>query len=229
MPDGSDRQGALADLLAGLEAAAAAAESIAGEPAMGIRAVEDRPGERAYLCALPGPRFICLSSDLAPIERRDAALEVTSAALLVEHSDELLDEGRLQALAAAARRVLSAARPADAVEEAVGEVAERAVELADWSAAPARALASIPALDEAVVRHDELMVAWSTFVRASEPLAAAQERLSAEALDALRGLEEAAGAAGVATPLTGQLADALPRCRAGAREMLEHHVTALAG
>jgi hypothetical protein len=222
LDDRTDPQALLADL----ERASTAASTLASEDPLGVRAVEDRPGERAYLCAFGGPRFLCLTRYLEPEGDRAAAIEVISAALLAEHTDEILDQGALRGLAEAASRAIVAV-PDENVADAVGEVADSVLALVDWAADPIRALASVPALDEAVGKHDAVRVAWSRFVAASEPLANDQASLSDATIDALRRLEEAAGAAGVATSITEAMADALPACRAGARAMLESHVTPL--
>jgi hypothetical protein len=226
MSDATARQKDLERLLADLERAAQAGSEVASEKPLGVRAIEDRPGGRAYLCAFDGPRFLCLTGDVTPEEDRGAAIEAASAALLAEHTDGLLDQGTLRALAQSASRAIVALSEED-VADAVGGVAEAALALVDWAADPMRALASIPSLDEAVRRHDAVRVAWSRFVKASEPLANNQEALSDAALDALRGLEEAAGRAGVGASITEAMAEALPVCRAGAREMMDAHVTPL--
>ncbi len=215
-------------LLADLERAAGAASRVAGVAPLGVRAVEDRPGQRAFLCAFEGPRFLCLSGELAPETDHDAAVEVASAALLAEHTDGVLDQEALQGLVEAASRAVVAVQDED-VADTIGEVANAALGLVDWAGDPMRALASVPALDQGVARHDAVRVAWARFVKVSEPLANDQTALSDAALDALRGLEESAGRAGVATSLTETMADALPVCRAGAREMLDSHITPLRG
>jgi len=215
-------------LLSDLERAAAAAAAIGGDDPLGVRAIEDRPGERAYLCAFAGPRFLCLRRDLAPDREADGALEVVTAGLVVEHAETIIGEEALAHLAEAAGRAIVALAAYPDVAASVAEIAERAIALRAWRADPARAIASVPELDQAVRLHDALMVAWSRFVRASDPLAAATASLTPEVLEALRGLEDAAGPAHVEGSVANAIADAIPGCREGAREMLAAHVTALA-
>jgi hypothetical protein len=81
-------------------------------------------------------------------------------------------------------------------------------------------VASLPDLDRAVALHERLVGAYARFVRASEPLVAAQDTLSSALIDALRELEAAAGRAGAGERLAERLAAALPECREGADEMV---------
>jgi len=210
-----------------LGAARDAAAGLAGRPPLGLRAVEVAEGRRAYLCAFEGPAFLCLAADLRTERRARAVREVAAASLLWEQAEGLVDAERLQDLARAVGRLLALGSGRAAVEEALGAVAHRALELAAWREAPERAVASLPELDAGVERQERLLLGYTRFVAASEPLVAVQERLPAELVDALRAVEEAAGRAGAAERLAELLAAALPACDEGAGEMVAAHLTRL--
>jgi hypothetical protein len=213
-------------LLADLEGARHAAETIAGRAPVGLRAVEPAAGRRSYLCAFDGPGFLCLDAALAPETAVRRAREVAVAGLLCEVAEEIVDAEALRGLAAAAGRLLAVEAEGD-VAEALGGTAEAALALAAWREAPERALASLPELDAAGRRHERLREAYTAFVTATAPLVEAQDALSDEHVAALRAMEEAAGRAGLAEGLVPQLGAAVPSCDHGADEILSAHLTSL--
>jgi nucleotide-binding universal stress UspA family protein len=203
------------------------AEAIAGDHPLGVRAVEIVEGRRGYLVALPGPRFLCLDGALATEGSGRRARETARASLLAEYTESALDAALLNALVESVGRALAVGIDPPEVQEALGELAQRAIDVAEWSAAPERALASVPRLDDALALHARLLRAWERYVKVSEPLAEAQDALDDQTLAALRGIEEAAAAAGAARSLTDALAQAMSQCDAAADEILAAHVTRL--
>jgi hypothetical protein len=201
-----------------------AAQRVAGRAPLGLRAVDPAPGGRWYLCAFEGPAFLCLDADLRPERSGERVREVASASLVVEHAETLLDTEALDYLAAAAGRLLTLDDDPPGIAEPVGEVAERALDLARWRMAPQREVASVAALDTAIVLHDRLVAAYGAFVAASEPLVAGQDALAPGLVSALRVFEEAAGRAGVGEPLAKRLGAALPDCQEGAAQVLDAHL-----
>jgi len=216
------------DLAAQLSAAHAAASALAGREPLGLRAVEPASGRRWYLCAFEGPSFLCLAGGLQaePSERR--ARQAAAASLLVERAEQLVDADALRDLARAVGRALAHGAEGDDLAEALGEVAQEALELAAWREAPERALASLPELEAGGRRHERLRAAYGRFVTASDPLVAVQDTLPPALVEALRGLEEAAGAAGVGESLAQRLGAALPDCDEGAGQVVALHLTRLA-
>lgn len=217
----------LEQLVADLGAARDTAEAIAGDRPLGVRAVEVLPGRRSYLVAFAGPRFLCLDAALAPERSGRRARETASAGLLAEHAENVLAPDALRGLAEAVGRALGVGIEPPEVGEALADVAQRALEVAAWSDAPERAVASVPDLEEAVTLQARLYRAWGNYVKVSEPLAENQDALDAQTIAALRGVEEAAAAAGAAQALTDVLAQALAGCDAGAEEIVEAHLTRL--
>ena len=226
MPGVTD-DAALQALVDDLGAAREAAGAIAGRPPLGLRAVELAEDRRAYLCAFEGPAFLCLRGDLRPEDGERAARQVATAGLLWEQAEGLVDAERLRELAAAVGRALAIGVDGAGVEDALGAVAELALELAAWRDEPRRAVASLPDLDAAVARQERLLVGYGRFVVASEPLAAAQDRLEPDLVQALRSVEEAAARAGAIDRLAVRLADAMPGCDEGAGEIVAAHLTRL--
>lgn len=113
------------------------------------------------------------------------------------------------------------------VAAALEAVAARALELAAWREEPRRVVASVPALDDAILLQERLMLAYGRFVHASEPLVAVQDTLPGEAVEALRAVEEAAGRAGAGERLADRLAAAMPECDEGAGQVVAVHLTRL--
>lgn len=214
-------------LIGGLGRARDAARALTGGAPLGVRAVEAAPGRRNYLVAFEGPAFLCLAEDGRAEDDRRRAHEAASAGLLWEQVETLVDAAALRALAAAVGRLLALGEDPEGILPILETVAARALEVAAWREAPMRALASVPDLDRAVALHGRLSGAWARFVRASEPLAADQDRLSAELLEGLQALERAAAEAGAAERLADRLAAALPGCEELADEMLAAHLTRL--
>lgn len=222
-------EAALGALVDGLEGARLAGARVAGRPPLGVRAVESAAERRSYLLAFDGPAFLCLDARLAAEGDARRAHEAASAGLLWEHVEALVDASALRGLVAAIGRVLAQGDDPLPMTAALETVAARALELAAWRDEPMRALASLPSLDEAVALHERLVGAWARFVRASEPLVAAQDSLPADRVATLRAVEEAAAAAGASHRLADRLAGLMPDCEDGAAQMLTAHLTPLAG
>jgi hypothetical protein len=219
---------ALQALVDDLGAARAAAAGLAGRPPLGLRAVELAEGRRAYLCAFEGPGFLCLRADLRAEPSARAAHQVAAASLLWEQAEGMVDAERLRELAGAVGRALAMGVEGPGVEDALADVAELALALAAWRDEPRRAVASLPDLDAGVARQERLLTGYGRFVAATEPLAADQDRLAPELVQALRGVEEAAARAGAVDRLAVRLADAMPGCDEGAGEIIAAHLTRLA-
>jgi hypothetical protein len=218
---------ALQALVDELGAAREAAGAIAGRAPLGLRAVELADDRRAYLCAFEGPAFLCLDAELRPEASARAARQVATAGLLWEQAEGLVDAGLLRELAGAIGRALAMGVEGAGVGDALGEVAELALALAAWREEPRRAVASLPDLDAGVARQERLLIGYGRFVAASEPLAADQDRLAPDLVQALRGVEEAAVRAGAVDRLAVRLADAMPGCDEGAGEIVAAHLTRL--
>ncbi|MDX6554645.1 MAG: hypothetical protein QOD86_840 [Miltoncostaeaceae bacterium] len=218
---------ALQALVDDLGAAREAAGALAGRLPLGLRAVELAEGRRAYLCAFEGPGFLCLRGDLRAETRERAAHQVATASLLWEQAEGMVDAERLRELAGAIGRALAMGVEGPGVEHALGDVAELALALAVWRDDPRRAVASLADLDAGVAHQERLLTGYGRFVAASEPLAADQDRLAPELVQALRGVEEAAVRAGAVDRLAVRLADAMPGCDEGAGEIVAAHLTRL--
>lgn len=214
-------------LVEGLGRARDAAGDLAGRPPLGVRAVEPSAGRRVYVAAFEGPAFLCLGPDLRAEDDLRRAREASSASLLWEHVEALVDADDLRALAAAVARALAVGEDPHGIMAILQTVAARALELAAWRDEPVRALASVPDLDRAVVLQERMVGSYARFVRASEPLVERQDELSDELVAALRGLEEAAGRAGAGERLAERLAAAMPACEEGADMMVQAHLTRL--
>ena len=215
----------IAALVDELRAAQSEAARIVGAPARGTRVVDLAPGARWYLCAFEGPAFVCLTADRQPESDPHSVHQVAACALLVEHAESLVDGGELEVLAAVARRLVGQLDgEADGV---LGAIDEGALALGAWSAAPARAIASLPALDTAVRLHDALRAAYERFVELTEPLVARQSELPGELVTSLQELDEAAGRSGAAQSLGAAIAEAMDPVSAGADEIVAAHVPRL--
>lgn len=226
---GAPADAALADLVARLSSARSAAAGLAGRDPLGVRAVEPAEGRRSYLVAFEGPAFLCLAHDMTAEVDERRAREAASASLLWETVEGLVDSAALRGLVSAIGRLLALGDDPPGVAGTLEVVATRALELAAWRDEPARALASLPALDQAVALHERLVGAYALFIRASEPLVAVQETLSPDLIAALREVEESAGRAGAAERLADRLAGAMPDCEEGAGQIVAAHLTRLRG
>jgi hypothetical protein len=222
-------EAALGRLVERLGAARDAAAAIAGRPAIGVRAVEPAHGRRSYLCAFPGPAFLCLDDRLAAERDPRRVREAASASLLWEQVESLVDAASLRDLAAAIGRLLARGGDPPEVAESLEVVAARALDLARWRDDPARAVASVPGLDRATALQERLVGAYRRFLRASEPLVEVQDRLDPGLVDALRDVEQSAGPAGAAERLADRLAAAMPETEDGADQVVRAHLTRLAG
>jgi hypothetical protein len=216
------------ELAADLASAQRAAEVVANRESLGLRAVETGAG-RWYLCAFEGPEFLCLTGALAPEPSERRVRDAAAASLLQERLEQLVDPGALRALAEAVGRALARGEEDRAVAEALGRVAQSALDLAAWREAPERALASVPDLDRATRLHEAVRAAYGAFARASEPLVERQDSLAADRIAALRGVEEAAGAAGVGESLARRLGAAMDDCHEAAGAVVAAHITRLSG
>ncbi|HWH14489.1 MAG TPA: hypothetical protein VNT51_07070 [Miltoncostaeaceae bacterium] len=226
-PAGDALEAALEELLAGLVAASAATEREAGVAAEGVRAVELAPGRMRYLCALPGPAFLCVDEGGRPLTEEREVHQAAVASLAFEHLEGMVDVSRLDELSAAAARVLAAVTEPPEVPAAVAAVAEAGRALAAWRASPLRAVASVPELDRASALQERAYRAYGAFVHTSDPLAARQQDLPAETVAALRGFEEAAARAGITERLAERLGQVVVSCDEGAAEIVAAHVTPL--
>lgn len=224
MPPDADHDETVRDLVENLVAARDAATAFGGRSPLGVRAVEPAAGRRAYVAAFDGPSFLCLTGGLAREADERRAREAASASLLWEYVEALVDPDALRDLVRAIGRLLALGGDPPEVAGALETVAARALELAAWREHPLRAVASLPDMDAGAAVQERLAGAYARFMRASEPLVAVQETLSAELVEALRGVEEAAARAGAADRLTDRLAAALPECEDGADQMIAAQV-----
>ena len=215
------------DLVVRLTRARDAAAGLSGRDPLGVRAVEPALGRRSYLVAFEGPAFLCLAADLSAEVNERRAREAASAGLLWESVETWVDADALRELARAVGRLMALGDDPRAVSETLEVVAARALELAAWRDEPARALASLPDLEEAIRMHERLVGAWARFARASEPLVEVQDTLSPGLVAALREVEEAAARAGAPERLADRLAGAMPECEEGAGQIVAAHVTRL--
>lgn len=226
-PQGDALEEALAALVADLTAAAAAAEALAGAPPAGVRAVEMAPGERRFLCAFAGPRFLCLDAARSPLRDPRSARQTAVVGLAWEHLEAIVDVDRLEDLAAAGGRLLALADGPPAMTDAIAAVVAAGTALAGWRASPLRAEASLPQVDVASALQERAYRAYGVFVASSEHLVGVQDRLAPELVQALRGFEEAAGRAAVVERLADRVGQVVAGCDEAADEMLAAHVTPL--
>lgn len=218
-----------ARLVAELGAAHAAAVAAAGREPLGVRAVESVAGARAYLCAFEGPQFLCLTRDLTPERDARRVREAATASLLWEYLELFVDPEALEALTEAIGQLLALGGDPRDVMETLERVAARSLELTRWRTLPERALASLPAMDEAAALQGRLHAAYSLFMRTSEPLVEIQSTLPPALVDALRAVEQAAGMARAPERLADLLGRAMGECTEGADEIVALHLTRLAG
>lgn len=223
--DAQERE--LRDLVGDLESARDAAAELAGRPPLGLRAVEVVEGRRSYLCAFEGPAFLCLTSGLRPEPDARRAHEAASASLLWEHLESAVDAEALRDLASAIGRLLALSADPPDVAATLEVVAARALRLAAWRDESLRAVASLPAADQASLLQDRLAGAYARFQRASEPLVEVQDELPGGIVAALRDVEESAARAGAGERLVDRLRLAMPECEDGAAQMLGAHLTRL--
>lgn len=200
-----------------------------GLSVQGVRAVSFDGADRCYLVAFGGGRFLCLDSELGAVRSHRVVIAISTAVLLVERAEDEVDVAELHRLAGAFTALRT---DSDAMRQALGDVSgvvreatEAAYRLAAWRAAPERALASLPQLEQATHLHDRLRVAHGEFLRLTEPLVERQEGLDASLVDALREIDAASGAANVGSPLAGRLADWVPDCDEGAADVVRAHLT----
>ena len=215
-------------LVASLSDASTQAQATVGARPVGVRAVEPASGQRWYLCAFDGPRFLCLDATLRVERDRRRVRQAATCVLLVEHVEGLIEQGELDILASASSALATRVEAAD-LRDALGGLAASAAQLADWCAAPDRAIASLPALDAGIQIHDAARRHYERFVEGTEPLVAIQDRLADELIAALRDVEEAAGRAGIAAAIPGAIGQAMQALETGAAEILAAHVTPLEG
>lgn len=215
-------------LIADLARAAGVAATLAGDEPLGVRAVEPATGTRSYLCALSGRRFLCLDSGFTVETSARRVREVAAGALLCERATSEVDVEALQALAASAGRLLARGSEVLGLDEQLQALAASSLRLSAWAAAPAREIASVPEIDEASRRHEDLRRAYGAFVAATDPLVERQDELPDELVQALREIEERVGAAGVGSPLATRLGDWMGDCDEGASEIVAAHLTPLA-
>jgi len=218
---------ALEELLAGLVAASAAAARLCAAEPDGVRAVEVAPGRRRFLCALPGPGFLCLDEAGTPLTSAREVHQIAAASLAFEHVEGIVDVDRVDDLLAAAGRLLAVVTEPPAMLAAVAAVAEAARALAAWRASPLRAVASVPELDRVARIQEPAYRAYGAFVTASDPLVEAQDRLAPEVVAALSRFEEAAGAAGVTERLADRIGQVVSSCDEGADEIVAAHLAPL--
>lgn len=207
-------------LAACLGEAVAVAKAIGTNEPLGVRAIEVAEGQRAYLVAFDGPRFLAVNRDMAPITTPATVRMIASAALLVERAEDEIDVAALHALAKAGGRLIAGGELDGRLVDAVHAVAEAALRLGAWRAAPGRVVASLPEIDQAVLLHERLRGCWSSFTRLSGPLAEHQEDLSASLVAALSDVEACASACAANVPLTGRLTEWLEDCNDGADQIL---------
>lgn len=215
-------------LVARLGDASAQAHATVGSAPVGVRAVEPASGQRWYLCAFDGPRFLCLDATMRVERDRRRVRQAATCALLVEHVEGLIEQGELDILASASSALATHVEAMD-LRDALGGLAAAAEQLSNWCAAPDRAIASLAALEAGIQIHDAARRQYERFVEGTQPLVAIQDRLADELITALRDVEEAAGRAGIAGAIPGAIAQAMQALDTGAAEILAAHVTPLDG
>jgi hypothetical protein len=209
-----------------LAAAYAVAEATIKRAPLGLRAVEPGRG-RWYLVAFDGPAFLCLTADLRPESVERAVQDVAAAGLLYERLEQYVAAEALRGVAAAAGKVVARSEEDAATLDALVRLGQEALDLAAWSDAPERVVASVPQLDAASLLHEQLRRTYARFVAATDPLVAVQDTLPPERMAALRGVEEAAGEAGLGENLAQRLGAAMEDCSVAAAEIAAAHITPL--
>ena len=220
--NGSDRD--LEALATCLGEAVAVAGALGTRKPLGVRAIEVAEGQRAYLVAFDGPRFLAVNQDMAPISTPATIRMIASAALLVERAEDEIDVASLHALAKAGGRLIAGGELEGVLGDAVHAVAEAALRLGAWRGAPGRVVASLPEIDQAALLHERLRGCWASFTRLSGPLAEHQDDLSASLVAGLSDLEACAAACAANVPLTGRLTEWLDDCNDGADQILASYM-----
>src|SRR5262249_2292248 len=151
-----------------------------------------------------------------------------AASLLWEHAEALVDAEALRALARSASRLIVAGAEEPDLAEALAALAQAALAVAAWRAAPERALAALGELEAGLALPERARSAYGRFVALTDPLVAIQDELPPERREALRGVEEAAGRAGLGEGLSERLAEAMRDCDEGAAQVVAAHLTRLA-
>ena len=223
--DAQERE--LRDLVGDLESARDAAAELAGRPPLGLRAVEVVEGRRSYLCAFEGPAFLCLTSGLRPEPDARRAHEAASASLLWEHLESAVDADALRDLASAIGRLLALSADPPEVAATLEVVAARALRLAAWRDESLRAVASLPAADQASLLQDRLAGAYARFLRASEPLVEVQDELPEGSWRRCATWRRAPPGPAPCERLVDRLRLAMPECEDGAEQMVGAHLTRL--
>lgn len=226
-PSGAALDAALQDLVGRLEAARAAAERRAGATALGLREVELVPGQRAYLCAFDGPRFLCVGADGAPVLEGRLVHRVATVSLVWEQLEADVDPQRLGEVSRAAARALALGVDPPAVHDAIALTAERVRVLGEWRDSPLRAIAALSQADVLLTLQERASRAYADFVTVSEPLASRQSELAADLVAALGGFEQAAIAAGLGARLAERLGGMVAAADRAAQEILDAHLIPL--
>lgn len=208
-------------------AAVAATAAVADRPIAGLRPVEPGTGGRVWLVALEGPAFLCLDESLAPETSLARVRDVAQASLAAEVIEDLVDPGALRGLASPVEALTPWEAELPAALPALRRAAAASVALAGWRDDPARVVASLPALDEAVSLQERAHAAYATFVGVTEALVERQEALDPAFLRALAAVEAAAGEAGLGSSLGGLMGEGMDGLAAAADEMARGHLTPL--
>lgn len=214
-------------LLADLTAACDAGQAMVGREVLGLRAVEPGTGGRSYLVAFDGPSFLCLDGSFGAERSLVRVRAVAHAGLVVEHAEALIDPAALRAVGPISVRLAPWEEQVPAAVAALRRAAAAADDLAEWREDPLRAVASLPALDDALIRHERVRGAYAAFVQATDPLVERQDSLDAGLLQVLTEVESVAATAGLAAPLAGFLAQSMQAIGEGADEMVAAILTPL--
>jgi hypothetical protein len=210
-----------------MEAAADAAEGVAGRPMLGLRPVRPGTGGLSWLVAFTGPAFLCMDELLRPEESLARVRDVAQANLASEVIDEMVDSDALRALRPHVDVLAGAAQGMPAAVDALRRCVDASEALAQWGDAPERIIASLVALDEAVLIQGRAHAAYATFASVTEPLVQRQDELPATLLSALVAVEQAASAAGLGASLGGMLGEGMGGIVEAADEMARGHLTPL--
>jgi hypothetical protein len=212
-------------LAAALANARDSAAARTGRVPSGVRLVEPSADAHWYLCAVDDA-FLCLDEGLAVETDPRHVHTAAGCVLLVEHAETFLDPAELSVVVPLAERI-DAQLGDPALRPSLRAVAGTAEALLVWREAPARAVASLPQLEVGVRLHDAFRAAWGVFVVASDPLVERQDELPAEAVDALRDIEQAGGRCGAVRSLAADLGEAISAVDAGADEIVARHLVPL--
>jgi len=214
-------------LLADLAAARDVGQAMASREALGLRAVEPGTGGRSYVVAFDGPSFLCLDGSFGAERSLVRVRAVAHASLVVEHAEALIDPTALRAVGSTSVRLEPWQDEVPAAVAALRRAAVAADDLAEWREDPLRAVASLPALDDALIRHERLRGAYAAFVQATDPLVERQDSLDVGLLQALTEIESIADTAGLGASLAGFLAQSMQAIGEGADEMVAAILTPL--